>query len=314
MSDVSVTDILISLMKGKTADKIRLKRSLAPGDEIIREDLREFHLSLNTGAEKEALKIEKELKRTGGRILSVADEGYPPLLKEIYNPPWLLYCRGTLPDPLKPSAAIVGTRKASERGLHAAFETGFKLGCEGYAVISGLALGIDGAAHRGNLAGGGKTCAVLGSGIDVIYPKEHKKLAERILKEGGALISEYPPGSEPRKYHFPERNRIISGIGRGLLVVEAPEKSGALISADFALDEGRDVFVHRVGIDNSFRGSRSLAEEGGILISSGEELLKQWKIDSPVDKRNSRHYTDSQLLKMEIEGKLVRFRGQYYFK
>jgi DNA processing protein len=159
----------------------------------------------------------------------------------------MLYYRGILPDPEKPLAAIVGTRKPSGAGSRAAYDFGKALGTAGIPVVSGLALGIDALAHRGNLEGGGPTAAVLGSSPDQIYPASNRPLARRIVEGGGVILSEYPPGTGPFKWNFPARNRIIAGLARGTLIVEAPEKSGALITAAFALELGRDLWVARAG-------------------------------------------------------------------
>jgi len=155
---------------------------------------------------------------------------YPPLLHELSDPPLLLYYRGVLPD-RKPMVAVVGTRNPSGSGRTQAYRLGFELGTAGIPVVSGLARGIDSMAHRGNLEGKGKTVAVLGNGLDSVYPVSNRGLALRVLDTGGCLVSEYPPGVPPYKWHFPARNRIIAVLGRATIVVEAPEHSGALITA-----------------------------------------------------------------------------------
>jgi DNA processing protein len=210
---------------------------------------------------------------------------YPPLLREIWDPPVLLFYRGRLPNPEIPLAAIVGTRHPSPAGQIEAYTIAKALAKAGIPVVSGLALGIDAMAHRGNSDGGAPTVAVLGSGLDEIYPATNRTLARRILEQGGALLSEYPPGTKPRKWHFPARNRIIAALARGTLIVEAPEFSGALITARFALEQGRDLWVASTGVNiqeqafASLRvGTKKLADEGALIICSGEEILTEWGI------------------------------------
>ncbi|HUJ76946.1 MAG TPA: DNA-processing protein DprA, partial [bacterium] len=161
----------------------------------------------------------------------------------------------------------------------AAFRLGAELGRAGVGVVSGLARGIDREAHDGCLQAAGRTVAVLGNGIDQVYPPSSRPSAMAILSRGGAILSEYPPGVPPLQYHFPARNRIISGLCRGVVVVQAPEKSGALITAEHALQEGRDLFVHRAGLAGSAgAGSRRLAEAGAVVIQAGAEILGEWGI------------------------------------
>jgi DNA processing protein len=209
--------------------------------------------------------------------------GYPPQLREMYDSPAVLFFRGTLPDPEKPLIAVVGTRRPSPAGAAQAYEMGRELGAAGLPVVSGLALGIDALAHRGNLDGGAPTFAVLGSGADEIYPLGNRLLAKRILEKGGALLSEYPPGTGPRPWHFPARNRIISGLARGTVVMEAPEKSGALITARCALDQNRDLWVAAGGTGSPHgAGAAKLAEEGAGVIRRAAEVLDEWNWPMPA--------------------------------
>lgn len=226
-------------------------------------------------AEKDA----SEALKLGIRRISWREKEYPPLLREIYDPPSILFYRGILPNPEKPLVAVVGTRKPSSRASARAFALGRELGEAGFSVVSGLALGIDAMAHRGNVEGGAATVAVLGSGPDYVYPVSNRDLARRILETGGAVISEYAPGTKPFKGHFPARNRIISALARGTVIVEAPEKSGALITAKFALDQNRDIWVDRVGISSpNGKGSAWLAGEGAPVIDSAADILAEWNI------------------------------------
>ena len=225
---------------------------------------------------------ERDLKTAGNlgiNLVSWRESAYPPLLREIYDPPPLLFYRGMLPDPETPIAAVVGTRKPSPAAGAKAFVLGKELGEAGIPVVSGLALGIDAMAHRGNIEGRAATIAVLGSGPDMIYPHSNRFLARRILETGGLILSEYPPGTRPYKAHFPARNRIISGLARGTIIVEAPEKSGALITARFALDQDRDLWVEKAAVASGrSAGTTRLAEEGAKLISSAADVLAEWNI------------------------------------
>ncbi|MDR2701345.1 MAG: DNA-processing protein DprA [Spirochaetaceae bacterium] len=215
---------------------------------------------------------------------------YPPLLREIFDPPLFLYCRGPLPNPEKPAVALVGTRRPSAAASMQAYVLGREFARAGITVISGLALGIDALAHRGCLEGGGCTAAVLGSSVDEVYPASNRDLARRILKAGGSLLSEYVPGTRPRKHYYPQRNRIISGLARATVIVEAPAASGALHTARFALDQGRDLFVGSSGLASPFgEGTRRLAQEGCPVISHAAEILAEWGMAPDLDEQNSRN-------------------------
>ncbi len=217
-------------------------------------------------------------QRRGIAWVQYNDFLYPPLLRELSDPPLVLFYRGTLPDPEKPLVAIVGTRHPDGVGRSQAYQLGKEFGQAGYGVVSGLALGIDAMAHRGNVEGGGKTVAVLGSGLDGVYPVSNRPLAERILGVGGVLISEYPPGTPPYKWHFPARNRIIAGLARTVIIVEAPEHSGALITANFALEQGRDLYVGSCCTESpQGAGGRALIEEGARVVSHATTILNDWK-------------------------------------
>ncbi len=202
------------------------------------------------------------------------EENYPPQLREIYNPPYMLFYRGTLPDWSQLFVTVVGTRHASVRARHAARRIASNLASSGVFVVSGLARGIDAEAHIGSLVSYGRAIAVMGSGVDTIYPVSNRWIAVEMLKKRGVIFSEYPPTDPPLKYHFPERNRILSGLSRMTIVIEAPLKSGALITADYALEQGRDVAVHFDGLKGSRGdGTRRLADEGAYVIRSSSEIF-----------------------------------------
>jgi len=236
--------------------------------------------ALRIMAEKDAEKA----KKLGIRIVSWREKDYPPLCREIYDPPALLFYRGVLPDPGKPMTAVVGTRKPSSQGAKRAFDIGWELGKAGIPVVSGLALGIDSMAHRGNVEAASPTVAVLGSGPDMVYPATNRLLARRILDTGGVILSEYPPGTGPRKWNFPERNRIISALARGTIIVEAPEKSGALITGSFAVEQGRDLWVDKALISSTrSAGTARLAEDGALKFSSVKDILAEWNLEGNQD-------------------------------
>jgi DNA processing protein len=225
---------------------------------------------------------ERTARLRGIRWVSWTSGDYPPQLREIYDPPAVLFFRGTLPDPEKPLAAVVGTRHPGPAAAAQAYDISRELGAAGLSVVSGLALGIDAMAHRGNLEGGAPTFAVLGSGADEIYPAGNRMLAARILEKGGAILSEYSPGTGPFRWNFPARNRIISGLARGTVVVEAPARSGALITARFALEQGRDLWVASAGINvSSGAGTAKLADEGAKVIHRAAAILAEWNLEKP---------------------------------
>jgi DNA processing protein len=233
--------------------------------------------------------VEKEwasLGKVGGKIVTLKDDGYPKRLKDIYDPPALLYVRGELRREDTLAIAIVGSRKTSPYGRWITEKIGHDLACHGVTVVSGMARGIDSVAHMGTLQGGGRTIAVLGCGVDVIYPSENRKLFNQII-EHGAVLSEFPMGSVPEGGHFPRRNRIISGLSIGVVIVQAGSESGSLITANYALEQGREVFAipGNVGAQGS-RGTNQLIKEGAKLVESSEdileEILPQWRREEEI--------------------------------
>lgn len=219
----------------------------------------------------------QDLERIAERGIRVTYPGhhrYPPLLAEISGRPSVLFVRGDLTSADVAAVGIVGTRRATPHGRQTAGMIASDLGRAGVTVVSGLARGIDAAAHHAALEAGGRTVAVLGSGVDVIYPSEHRGLAERIL-ESGAIVSEQPPGAKPDAQNFPARNRIISGMSTGVVVIEAPTRSGALITASFAADQGREVFVVPGSVlTPSSEGSNGLLRDGARIVRSGQDVLE----------------------------------------
>ena len=220
-------------------------------------------------------KLRNYCDERGYKIFSLVDAEYPPLLKEIFDPPACFFIRGNLPP--GDGIAIVGSRRSTPYGLRVAESMGKDLAAAGLTVISGAARGIDTAAHKGALAAG-KTVAVLGCGLDIPYPPENRQLLDKIAEQG-AVISEYLPGTTPHPGNFPSRNRIISGLSRGTLVVEAPIKSGALITAELALSSGRDVFAVPAGIyASSSMGCLRLIQHGAKLVVSADDILTEYGV------------------------------------
>lgn len=235
-------------------------------------------ISENRNAEKleEYLKIVKE---NGIKVYTIHDDEYPENLKNIYDPPPVLYVKGELAREDKLAVGIVGSRKASEYGLKAAERIAARLGELGITIVSGMALGIDSAAHRGALSSRGRTIAVFGCGLKYVYPRTNYNLSQDILKNG-ALISEYPFGMQALPAQFPARNRIISGMSLGIIVVEAGEKSGSLITADFALEQGRDVFAVPGNISSpNSKGTNTLIKNGAKLVSSIEDIIEELNLN-----------------------------------
>lgn len=212
------------------------------------------------------------------KVLTVNDRLYPPYLKNIYDPPVVLYVKGSIKKDEK-YLAVVGSRKATSYGLSMAGTISRELSCYGITVVSGMARGVDSYAHRGSISGGGRTIAVLGCGLDIVYPYENKKLMESII-ENGACVSEYLPGTAPLASNFPARNRIISGMSLGVIVIEAGERSGSLITADFALEQGREVFALPGNVCSlKSAGTNRLIKEGAKIVTSIEDILEEININ-----------------------------------
>lgn len=216
------------------------------------------------------------LARHGITCILQTDNRFPKALKEISQPPFALYIKGN-PTFEIAHFTIVGTRKATQEGKKLAEEFGTALSAAGFVVVSGLAFGIDAAAHEGVIKRAGATLAVLGNGLDIFYPRSNQWLGEKILEAGGAIISEYPLGERPWGYRFLERNRIVSGLSKGLLVIEAPERSGSLATARYALEQNRDVFVTPGPLGHpNFKGSHALIRQGAELVTCPEDILESY--------------------------------------
>jgi len=216
------------------------------------------------------------------RTIRLEDAEYPVILRDIYDPPAILYVKGEMLPQDKAAVALVGTRRPTHYGMQACRKLAYDLAMRGITVVSGMAVGIDTEAHRGALAAGGRTIAVLGSGHNNIYPRQNIGLYNEIAGQG-AVISEFPNATAPFKWNFPRRNRIISGLSLGVVVVEAPRKSGGLLSVDFALEQGREVFAlpGRAGALTS-EGTHRLIKEGARLAESADDIIEE--IGARLDK------------------------------
>jgi len=222
------------------------------------------------------------LERLGIAVIGVTEAAYPARLRAIPDPPCALFVKGALLSDDARAIAIVGSRRASPYGRHVAAELAAGLAGRGFTVVSGMALGADAAAHEGCLRAGGRTLAVLGAGVDVIYPPEHTALYARIAA-AGAIISEFSPGTPPSRHSFPQRNRVISGLALGVVVVEAPENSGALITAEHAMEQGREVFAVPGSVNSAqSRGTHRLLRDGAKLVESVDDILEELQLQLPA--------------------------------
>ena len=265
--------------------------------------------------EKDLIPAEEILdacRREKLHVLTYRDAAYPNSLRNIPDPPMVLYYKGQLPElDALPVIGVVGTRKASAYGLTSAKRLGYQIGKCGGIVVSGMAYGIDGMTMSGALTAGQPVVGVLGCGADVVYPQSNRALFQDVERYG-CILSEFPPGTQPAKWTFPKRNRIISGLSNGVLVVEAPEKSGSLITARLAAEQGRDVFAVPGNIDMpSFVGSNRLLRDGAIMVSSGWDILSEYqalypdKIQKVTASSNQTAYPDEVEKSARTEEKIL---------
>lgn len=259
----------------------------------------EKSLSLIEGLGKSALKsllenraiinLEKgldELEQAGVKALSLEDPGYPVNLINIYDPPPILFCKGEIFASDEKALAIVGTRKASTYGIEFAKKMAAELASMGITIVSGMAAGIDTSAHKGAIEAGGRTIAVFGCGVDIIYPPENKQLSGEIIRKG-ALVSEFPVGAKIEKGNFPRRNRIVSGLTKGVIVVEGHYDSGAMITAKEALEQGREVFAVPGSVEmEQSKGPHWLIKQGAKLVESVEDVLEELHMVMPKKMSN----------------------------
>jgi DNA processing protein len=276
LSDFIALSLLPIAWGGDIAERLRAGRR--PGD-IFDHLLHERWPKQPDKRAGIAARVAQAIDRAARRRITPitwGDTRYPPALAAIVDPPPVLWLRGTASSLVdRPAVAIVGSRAATPYGLEVAGQLAADLGCRGVTIVSGLARGIDSAAHRGALASGGTTVAVLGSGVDVVYPPEHAALA-REIEERGAVTSELVPGTPPKPAFFPQRNRLISGLCRAVVVIEAGRKSGSLITARCALDQGRDVLaVPGNVLSGRNRGGHGLLRDGAKIVESADDILEE---------------------------------------
>jgi DNA processing protein len=295
VTEESLAWLALALLELPPRDAFALTARFGSASSLVRASERAL-LAANVSPEiaaelpRSAERVDREmaaLARAAATLVAWSDPGYPALLRQIAVPPLVLAVRGTLaPDEL--AVAVVGSRRGTEYGRRTAEELGRGLAQAEITVVSGLAAGVDAAAHRGALAAGGRTVAVLGTGIDRVYPRWHAELAEAIAAQG-ALVSEFPCGAQPQQYHFPRRNRVISGLSRGTVVVEAAEDSGSLITARHAVEQNRDVFaVPGPAQGATHRGAHRLIREGAKLVTCVEDILEEVapeRLDRPARAR-----------------------------
>jgi len=241
--------------------------------------------AIRQGAPDEALTTTAAwLEQSGNQIVTLADNAYPPQLLQISDPPPLLYVKGRAELLSRPSLAVVGSRHATAQGLANAESFARAFSDAGLAVTSGLALGVDTAAHRGGLAGASSSIAFLGTGIDIVYPARNRELAHELAARG-ALVSEFPLGTRPLAGHFPRRNRLICGVALGCLVVEAAAESGSLITARLAAEQGKDVFAIPGSIHSPLaKGCHALIKQGAKLVESAADVLEELRLPPPPDR------------------------------
>lgn len=254
-------------------------------------------------------------KNLGVSIITWDDETYPALLRNIHNPPTVLYVKGPVEYLNSPCLAVVGARAATSYGRQVSEDISYQLARRGITIVSGLALGVDAAAHNGALNAGGMTIAVLGCGIDVVYPHQNKKLFEKIVDKG-LLISEYPFGTRPESFRFPARNRIISGLALGVLVVEAARRSGSLITAELALEQGREVYaVPGMVHSPKSEGTHRLLQEGAKLVQHVDNIIEELPLrESAAGQESATHDDHTRNADQEIspeEKKLFSFLEVY---
>ena len=230
----------------------------------------------------------ERIDRHGVRIVTIKDSAYPKLLRHIYDPPPVLYVKGRLDDGGEVCVGVVGTRRPSHYGLSMAERISSELASRGISVVSGMARGCDSQAHRGAISAGGRTIAVVGCGIDVVYPSENRALYREIA-ERGCILSEFPFSTPPFRQNFPRRNRIISGMSLGVVVVEAPARSGAIMTARLALEHNRDVFAIPGQADSRrSAGTNRLIKEGAMLVESADDIISALGLDvAPADEVNT---------------------------
>jgi DNA processing protein len=330
-----VAAILRALTHRQTAEDLEALPARLPDESVLAWACRCRHPDFEDHAKRLRREAEAQLARAdafGITALAFSDPRYPPLVAEVADPPPMLWLRGMTEVLTSATIGIVGSRAATPYALETTKRLAMDLAAAGIVVVSGLARGVDGAAHRGALAAGGRTVGVLGCGVDRTYPAEHRDLASA-MAQTGAVVSEFPPGVPPLPHHFPMRNRIISGLSSAVVVVEAPEKSGSLITAAAAADQGRDVLVVPGQVTGGRnRGGHLLIRDGARIVESADDILQELGIGrvggpvaGPVAARVGPHEFTvdelaaesgelpnvvlARLLEMELAGEIQRIGG-----
>lgn len=248
-------------------------------EQLLKENIKEKYIDkiINPIYRENLNSYIEYMKKNCIDIITIYDKYYPEKLKEIYDPPVILYIKGRKEILKEKAISIVGCRNSSKYGENIAKKIAYNLSLNNINIVSGLAKGIDSFAHIGALEAKGKTIAVVGCGLDTVYPRENKNLFGNIIKQGGAVISEYVIGTKPVPYNFPKRNRIISGLSNSVIVVEAKEKSGTLITADFALEQGKEIYAVPGNIDNpNSYGTNELIKQGAKVLTSIDDILEDF--------------------------------------
>lgn len=248
-------------------------------EQLLKENIKEKYIDkiINPIYRENLNNYIEYMKKNCIDIITIYDEYYPEKLKEIYDPPVMLYIKGKKEILKEKAVSIVGCRNSSKYGENISKKIAYNLSLNNINIVSGLAKGIDSFAHIGALEAKGKTIAVVGCGLDTVYPRENTNLFNNIIKQGGAVISEYVVGTKPLAYNFPRRNRIISGLSNSVIVVEAKEKSGTLITADFALEQGKEIYAVPGNIDNpNSYGTNELIKQGAKVLTSIKDILEDF--------------------------------------
>lgn len=248
-------------------------------EQLLKENIKEKYIDkiINPIYRENLNNYIEYMKKNCIDIITIYDEYYPEKLKQIYDPPVMLYIKGKKEILKGKAVSIVGCRNSSKYGENISKKIAYNLSLNNINIVSGLAKGIDSFAHIGALEAKGKTIAVVGCGLDIVYPRENTNLFNNIIKQGGAVISEYIIGTKPLAYNFPRRNRIISGLSDSVIVVEAKEKSGTLITADFALEQGKEIYAVPGNIDNpNSYGTNELIKQGAKVLTSIKDILEDF--------------------------------------
>ncbi|AMA72656.1 MULTISPECIES: DNA-processing protein DprA [Aneurinibacillus] len=308
--------LALSNIRGVGRNVVRRARKLTEALDFAAHSVTDIRELLGISTKKaELIKAEFDMEKTMDYVRRWCDHGitvltwlnplYPALLREIPDPPEVLYITGNKELLSYPALAIVGTRTPTVYGKNAARQFARDLAAKGFCIVSGLARGVDSEAHRGALEAGGATIAILGCGIDIVYPNENRKLAAELRRQG-LIISEYPPGVEPRRRFFPERNRLISGLARGVLVIEAAARSGSLITADLAAEQGRDVYALPGSVYSPKSvGCHWLIQQGAKLVHNVYDIVSEYPWMVSDTNENTTDHTLSSSIKLSEEEKIV---------